>query len=126
MEAKPVDREKVQLGRVEVPEDKQRWIKYVTKDGTVYAKPPGGKSYTPEQAKKVKAAKDKVRDQFVSDAKDLRDAEAEALKKLRADAGNPKLQAAALEATQARAAFEKGRKTAEAAAKREARAKALK
>ena len=34
-----MNREKVQFGSVQVPEDKKNWMKHVTRDGTVFVTP---------------------------------------------------------------------------------------
>ena len=118
--------EKVEIGKIQVPEDKQKWMKHVTRDGTVYATPPGGRKYTDTQRRSVDESDKRVRAAFVKKAKQLRDAESGALRDLKRDPFSDKLRAAAERAKAERVAFDKERPSAEAKARREAREKALK
>lgn len=117
---------KVEIGKVHIPEDKQKWMKHVARDGTVFATPPGGRKYTDAERRTVDEAVKKVRSLFVSKAKKLRDAESAALKAFKRDPESEKLRAAHKDAKLARGEFDKQRKDLQAKAVREARERALK
>ena len=117
----------IEIGKVDIPQGKEKWFKHVTKEGNVIASPPAtGPKYTPSQRKAVDEATKKVRETFVSKAKKLRDNLADARKDLKKDLLNDKLRIALENANGQLSEFNKTRKTAEADAKREAREKALK
>src|SRR5688500_4025865 len=118
--------EKVELGRITIPEDKVKWMKHVTRDGTVYATPPGGRKYTDAQRRSVDESDKKVRATFAKKAKGLRDDESDALRKLKKDPVNERLKTAFLAARDEREAFDEERPSLEAKARREAREKLLK
>ena len=118
--------EKVQIGKISIPEDKVKWMKHVTRDGTVYATPPGGRKYTDAQRRSVDESDKRVRATFAKKAKGFRDAESDALRKLKKDPVNERLKTVFLSAKAEREAFDKERASLEAKARREAREKLLK
>ena len=123
-----MEKQKIPIGRVDIPEDKANWLRSVNKEGIVFIIPPGGQKYTPVQRKAVDEAVKKVQASFVKRAESLRAAERSALKELRKDPedANGKLRSAYKKAKEELQLFVKERRAATVQAKREAREKALK